>query len=545
MSPKLVEVGRHLNIQIHTLAEVKDVKGEAGNFQATIFQRARYIDMEKCIACGTCAEKCPRKVADEYNAGLGKRKAAYVKFPQAVPLKYVIDKDHCIYFEKGKCRACEKFCPTKAVNFDDTDREFTLEVGSIILAPGFEPFDPKVYDTYYYAKHPNVITSMEFERILSSSGPFEGHLVRPSDREEPKKIAWLQCVGSRDIHRCDNGYCSAVCCMYAIKEAVIAKEHAGHDLDTAIFFMDMRTPGKDFDKYYERAQHERGVRFIRSRVHSVEPVPGTDDLSIQYVTEDGRIVEEVFNLVVLSIGLQISKDTLKLAETLSIDIGDGRFAATSPFEPVQTSRAGVYVCGAFQSPKDIPLSVMEASAAAAESAALGSLIRRTVTYPEWWLAAPLPAVFALLALEFAARIARNTQLILQEETGIPHVVDPWGGSYLMERLTHDLAQKARELMREVEDLGGMAKAIESGVPKLRIEETAARRQAMIDRGEEVIVGVNRYRPETEEPVPIRAIDNRAVRAAQIERLRALRAWIDSLPKVPHVPLEALDRGELY
>jgi heterodisulfide reductase subunit A len=379
LSPKLVEVGRHLNIQLHTLAEVKGVSGDPGHFRVTVFQRARYIDMEKCIGCGTCAEKCPRKVPDEYNAGLGKRKAAYVKFPQAVPLKYVIDKDHCIYFEKGKCRACEKFCPTQAVNFNDKDREFTLEVGSIILAPGFEPFDPRVYDTYNYAKLPNVVTSMEFERILSASGPFEGHLVRPSDHQEPKKIAWLQCVGSRDIHHCDNGYCSSVCCMYAIKQAGIAIEHAGPQLDTAIFFMDMRTPGKDFDKYYERAQKEKGVRFIRSRVHSIEAVPGTDDLVIQYVTEDGRVVEEVFNLVVLSVGLQISKQTLELAERLGVEIGDGRFAATSPFEPVQTSRAGIFVCGVFQSPKDIPLSVMEASAAAAESSALLAPARNTLT----------------------------------------------------------------------------------------------------------------------------------------------------------------------
>lgn len=379
LSPKLVEVGRHLNIRIHTLSEVKEVQGEAGHFRVTVFQKARFIDMDKCIACGTCAEKCPRKVDDEYNAGLGKRKAAYVKFPQAVPLKYVIDKDHCIYFEKGKCRACEKFCPTQAVNFEDKDREFALEVGSIILAPGYEPFDPRIYDTYNYANHPNVITSMEFERILSASGPFEGHLVRPSDHEEPQKIAWLQCVGSRDIHHCDNGYCSAVCCMYAIKQAVIAKEHAGKDLETTIFYMDMRTPGKDFERYYERAQGERGVRFIRSRVHSVERVPGTDDLAIQYVMEDGSVVEDVFNLVVLSVGLQVSQDTVKLAETLGIEIGDGRFAATSPFEPVQTSRSGVYVCGVFQGPKDIPLSVMEASAAAADSGALLASARNTLT----------------------------------------------------------------------------------------------------------------------------------------------------------------------
>ncbi|MGQ9486113.1 MAG: FAD-dependent oxidoreductase, partial [Desulfosoma sp.] len=259
------------------------------------------------------------------------------------------------------------------------EKTFTLDVGAVILAPGFESFDPSVYDTYGYGRLANVMTAMEFERLLSASGPTMGHLVRPSDHKEPKKIAWLQCVGSRDIHHCDHGYCSAVCCMYAIKEAVIAKEHAGKDLETAIFYMDMRTPGKDFERYYERAQRERGVRFIRSRVHSVERVPETDDLAIQYVMEDGSVVEDVFNLVVLSVGLQVSQDTVKLAETLGIEIGDGRFAATSPFEPVQTSRPGVYVCGVFQGPKDIPLSVMEASAAAADSAALLAPARNTLT----------------------------------------------------------------------------------------------------------------------------------------------------------------------
>ncbi len=404
--------------------------------------------MDKCIACGTCAEKCPRKVPDEYNSGLGKRKAAYVKFPQAVPLKYVIDKDHCIYFEKGKCRACEKFCPTGAVNFDDKDREFTLEVGSIILAPGFEPFDPKVYDTYNYAKLPNVVTSMEFERMLSSSGPFEGHLVRPSDHQEPKKIAWLQCVGSRDIHHCDNGYCSGVCCMYAIKEACIAKEHAGAELDTAIFFMDMRTPGKDFDKYYERAEKEKGVRFIRSRVHSIEAVPGTDDLAIQYVTEDGRIVEEVFDLVVLSVGLQIAKDTLDLAEKLGVEIGDGRFAATSPFEPVQTSRSGIFVCGVFQSPKDIPLSVMEASAAAAESSSLlasarNTLVRKPPALTEKDVAAEEPRV-GVFVCHCGVNIAGviNVEAVADYAQTLPSVV-------YVERNLFTCAQDTQDKMKNV------------------------------------------------------------------------------------------------
>jgi heterodisulfide reductase subunit A len=182
--------------------------------------------MEKCIACGLCAEKCPKKVDDEYDAGLVKRKAAYVKYAQAVPLKYAIDSKYCIYFIKGKCKACEKFCPTGAVNFDDAQKEITLKVGSVILSNGCQVYDPATHDVYGYGKSPNIITSLEFERMLSSSGPFGGHLVRPSDNKEPEKIAWLQCIGSRDVHLGARGYCSSVCCTYAIKEAMLAKEHS-------------------------------------------------------------------------------------------------------------------------------------------------------------------------------------------------------------------------------------------------------------------------------------------------------------------------------
>jgi heterodisulfide reductase subunit A len=335
--------------------------------------------MDKCIACGVCAEKCPKKVDDEFNTGLNKRKSAYVKYPQAVPLKYAIDDETCIYFVKGKkkgkgkgkCRACEKFCPAEAVDFEQEGQIHQLEVGSIILAPGFKSFDPKVYEGYGYGTCPNVITSMEFERILSASGPFQGHLVRPSDQETPKKIAWLQCVGSRDLHSGSHGYCSGVCCMYAIKEAIIAKEHAHEDLDTAIFFMDMRTYGKDFDRYYNRAKDEHGVRFVRSRVHSIEPsASNSGDLNVHYVDEDGTLQEEIFDLVVLSVGLEISKDLHKLAETCEVELDENGFAEASCFRPVETSRPGVFTCGAFSGPKDIPYSAMEASAASAASAAL-------------------------------------------------------------------------------------------------------------------------------------------------------------------------------
>lgn len=380
LSPKLVECGRHLNIKVMTMSDVETVEGEAGNFTVTVHERPRYVDMEKCIACGVCAEKCPRKVTDEFNQRLNQRKAAYVMYPQAVPLKYVIDAEHCIYFQKGKCRACEKFCPAGAVDFNQQPKVHQVEVGSVILAPGFQPFNPAVYDTYGYGRFANVVTSMEFERILSASGPYEGHLVRPSDHNPCRKIAWLQCVGSRDMQAGAHKYCSGVCCTYAIKEAVIAREHAKDELEATIFYMDMRTYGKEFERYYNRAEAEMGVRFIRSRVHSVEQAAvDSDDLVLEYVDDSGRPHSEIFDLVVLSIGLEIAEDVKAMAARLQIELGPGGFADASCFAPVETSRKGIFACGAFSGPKDIPQSVMEASAAAAATASLLAPARASLT----------------------------------------------------------------------------------------------------------------------------------------------------------------------
>jgi heterodisulfide reductase subunit A-like polyferredoxin len=277
-----------------------------------------------------------------------------------------------------ECFQCVEACKANAPIHDQQPRDLELKVGSVILAPGFDPFDPSAFDTYAYTQHPNVLTSMEFERVLSASGPYQGHLQRPSDGAEPQKIAWLQCVGSRDINRCDNGYCSAVCCMYAIKEAVIAKEHASGELDTAIFFMDMRTYGKDFEKYYERAREEHGVRFIRSRIHSIDPIEG-DRLRINYVTEDGKPTSEEFDMVVLSVGLQTGEEAVELAERLGVELSPYHFTETSSFAPVATSRPGVFACGCFAGPKDIPQAVMEASAAACASSVDLAESRGTLT----------------------------------------------------------------------------------------------------------------------------------------------------------------------
>ncbi len=263
----------------------------------------------------------------------------------------------------SECYQCVKACLAGAVDHEQTARERQITVGAVILAPGFAPYDPTQYETYSYASHPNVVTSLEFERMLSASGPYAGHLVRPSDNREPRKIAWLQCVGSRDINHCDNGYCSSVCCMYANKQAVIAKEHSDAPLDAAIFFMDMRTFGKDFDKYNLRAKEDHGVRFVRSRIHSVYPAP-EQQLRIVYATEAGSTAEELFDLVVLSVGLTADPEAVDLARRLGVILNPYGFVQTRSTAPVQSSREGIYVCGAFQEPKDIPHSVMEASAAA-------------------------------------------------------------------------------------------------------------------------------------------------------------------------------------
>ena len=347
-----------------TLTEVDSVAGEQGNFDVKLIRYPRYVDMEKCIACGVCAEKCPRKVTNEYDAGLNKRKAAYVQYAQAVPLKYALDADQCIYLTRGKCKACEKFCPADAIFFDDAQTEISLSVGAVVLATGSRTYDPAVHDTFGYSKSDNIVTSLEFERILSASGPYGGHLVRPSDKVEPEKIAWLQCVGSRDTHIGARGYCSGVCCTYAVKEAILAKEHSSNGLDAAIFYIDIRTFGKDFERYYNKAEQEMGVRFIKSRITHVDPINENGRHRIQYVDGGGRSNAEEFDMVVLSVGLGVDNQAMELAAKLNIDLNHYNFASTGSLDPIRSSRPGIYVCGAFQGPKDIPTSVIDASAAA-------------------------------------------------------------------------------------------------------------------------------------------------------------------------------------
>lgn len=351
-----------------------------------------HIQTEVCLACGACVSVCPtghikleditkhakKPIPSEFNMGLSSRHPIYRPYPQAVPNAPAIDRDVCVHFKTGGCQICTEFCGVGAIDHSQEDETIELNVGSIILAPGFDPYDPSVYDSYQYNRFPNIVTSMEFERLLSASGPYEGHLIRPSDdHKEPKKIAWIQCVGSRNTHIGDKGYCSAVCCTYAIKQAMIAKEHSAEPLDAAIFYIDIRTHGKDFERYYNRAKDEIGIRFIKSRINTVLPGKKADDLKLRYTNAVGRTVEEEFDIVVLSVGLDIPKTHLDLAKKMGIRLDHYNFMETGSFEPVNTSTHGVYVCGVSEAPKDIPDTVTQASAAAASATAILSEVRGT------------------------------------------------------------------------------------------------------------------------------------------------------------------------
>jgi heterodisulfide reductase subunit A len=344
------------------------------------------------MACGACASVCPTghitleeitkhaitPIPSEYDMGLKGRKPIYVPYAQAVPNTPAIDRTKCVHFKTGGCQICAEFCGVGAIDFTQQDETIELDVGSIILSPGYETFDPSNCTQYRYKKNQNVITAIEFERILSASGPYGGHLIRPSDKKEPKKIAWLQCIGSRDVHDGAHPYCSAVCCTYAIKEAIIAKEHSSNSLDCAIFYMDIRAYGKDFERYYNRAI-EGGIRFIRSRIPTIEEIPGTDNLEVTYTDESGKVIDEQFDLVVLSVGMEIPKETTALAHGLDLKTVPDSFAESTSFRPVNTSTPGIFASGCFNSPKDIPSSVTDASAAAAQAGALLSDSRFSLT----------------------------------------------------------------------------------------------------------------------------------------------------------------------
>ncbi len=445
ISPKMVEAGRHLNIDIHTLAEVVSVDGKEGDFKVKVRVAPRYVDAGKCTGCGDCEVKCPKKLPSEFDEGLGVRKAIYSLFPQAVPNTRAIDATQCIYLTKGKCRVCEKVCKAKAINYEDKGKEIELNVGSIILSPGLDRYDATMRGEFGLGRWKNVVTSIQFERILSASGPYKGEVKRPSDEKHPKKVAWIQCVGSRDPHNA-NPWCSSVCCMYATKQSIIAKEHDAH-IEPTIFYMEMRAFGKDFDKYVERAKNEYGVRYQRAMISAVREDPGTGDLILRYASEDGKLFDETYDMVVLSIGLQPHKDAKEFAKTFGIEMNPYRFAKTSPLRPIETTREGIYVTGIYQGPKDIPETVMQGSAVAGRTMALLAEARGTETItkelpPEKDVSGEQPRIGV-----FVCHCGTNISSVVEIDQVMSAVKDQPGVAYVTDTI-YACAQDNQEIIKK-------------------------------------------------------------------------------------------------
>ena len=369
LSPKMADCNGHPNVDVLTYSEVVKVEGKAGDFKVTVRKKPRYVKMDECTGCGDCLVKCPAKnIPDEYEYGLTTRKAIYIPHAQAVPRVALIDPAYCRKILNDKCGLCEKACGKKAINYADKEELITLDIGSIICATGFQTWDAKLSTEYGYGRFANVVTAMEFERMMCASGPDHGHIKCPSNSEAPKKIAFIQCCGSRSEKKGSQKYCSSVCCMYATKQAIITKEHAAVDED--IFFMDIRSYGKEFEAYIHRAEDEYKIKMHRSsRVACVEEDPATKKLIVSFTDGNNDPQTSEYDLVVLSIGLNPPTGAEEFSQILGIDLNKYGFCDTKVSDPLSTSREGVFVTGAFAAPKDIPTSVAEASGAAGKAGA--------------------------------------------------------------------------------------------------------------------------------------------------------------------------------
>jgi len=366
LAPKMIDCSHHHNVQLLTYSEVKKVEGSPGNFVVTVLRKPRYVDETKCTGCGICADHCPVEVPNEFDEQFGMRKAIYMPFPQAVPRAMTVDKVNCI-----DCGLCQKMCQAGAVDLKQQPQEVALNVGAIIVSIGFDLFDPSQIPTYGYGRYRNVVTALELERLLCASGPTGGHLIRPSDGKIPRKIAFIQCVGSRD-RRFGTTYCSSICCKYSVKDAVLIREHEPN-ATVSIFYIDLRAFGKGFQEFVNRAKSEYGVRFIRSSPGEIKEDPVTKNLAIWYEdTVAGRIENAEFDLVVLSPALVPRTDARELAKIMGTAVDDyGFFKASNILtNPVDTTVPGIFACGYCLGPKtgDIPDSIMQGSATAARVA---------------------------------------------------------------------------------------------------------------------------------------------------------------------------------
>ncbi len=418
---------------------------------------------EVCQVCGACAFICPtgridlsevttkepRPIHDEYNEDLIARPSIFIPYPQAVPNRALIDREHCAHMLRGTCGICQESCEAEAIDYEQESTEEKLEVGAIILAPGYDRFDADAKPEYGYSYYPNVVTALEFERILSATGPYTGQVLRPSDGEHPKRIAFLQCIGSRDQADEACSFCSSICCMYATKEAIIAKEHSA-GLECDIYYMDLRAFGKGYDDYYARAQQE-GVRYIKCRPSGLREISETKDIEVRYVTEEGKRGVEVYDMVVLSTGIKPAKGAAELAEACGIELNDHGFCKTARSRPTSVNREGIYVCGPFTEPKDIPETVAQAGGAAARAMALlsearGSLIEKKEFPPEFDVSGQEPRI-GVFVCHCGTNIAGvvNVPSVVEFARDLPDVVYAENNLYTC---SNDTQQKIKDLIKE-------------------------------------------------------------------------------------------------
>ena len=396
-------------------------------------------------------EYCPVEYPDQYNQGISKNKAVHIYFSQAVPLITYID-ESCLYLKEKKCGICVGVCQNNAIDFTQKPEKVGIKVGAIILSSGLEPFDPKVRDEYCYGKFENVVTSMDYERLLCSTGPYEGEVLRASDAKHPHKIAWIQCIGSRRVTPGDNSYCSAVCCTYTQKQVILAKEH-DLEAECTIFHNDIRAYGKDFETYYQRAEQLPGVRFIRSYASIVREIPESKNVIVRYATSDEGVKEEEFDMVVLSVGLNPPADQENLAEMFGIELNSHGFCQAMPANPMETTTPGIFVSGAFQGPLDIPESVFTASGAVAQCGELldfrrGKLTRERVYPPEKDVSQEEPKV-GVFVCHCGSNIGRVVDVpsVVEYALSLPNVV------YAQEQLFSCATNSAKEITDMIEETG--------------------------------------------------------------------------------------------
>jgi len=422
---------------------VDGIAGKAGDFTVTLVKKPRYIIEDKCTGCGTCTEYCPVQYPDQFNQDISMNKAVHVYFSQAFPLVAYID-ESCLYLKEQKCTLCERVCQTGAIDFKQKPQKVEINVGAVILAAGLEPYDPRNNPEYHYGEFANVVTSMDFERLLSATGAYRGEILRASDLKHPHKIAWISCVGSRRVTEGENSYCSGVCCTYSQKQVILTKEHDA-TAECAIFHNDIRSFGKDFERFYQRTADLPGVRFVRSYVSIVREDPVTKNVTIRYSTPDDGVREEEFEMVVLSVGLNPPVEAQAMAGKFGIDLNAHGFCLTDSAKPMETSRAGIFVSGGFQGPADIPDSVLTASAAGSQCGKLlnyrrGKLSTERVYPRERDVSGEEPRI-GVFVCHCGANIGRivNVPETVEYALSLPNVV------YAQEQLFACATNSAREI----------------------------------------------------------------------------------------------------